>query len=112
MAGLRRSTGNGTRAQAGPSTSPRRPLRRSQFTVAGLTCGQCVGRLMDALLTTPGVSSVSLSARYGADSAVTVASTSTLDLPALRAAVTSAGFTTTPRHHRSEPSRSRKQDRS
>lgn len=61
------------------------------FGVAGLTCGLCVGALMDALLDVPGITAVRIAPTYGGTSTVELTGPGT-DPSAVGRAVRHAGF--------------------
>lgn len=61
------------------------------FEVVGLTCGRCVGVLMDALLDLPGTTAVRIEPTYGGVSLVELTGPAP-DAPIVRSAVRHAGF--------------------
>jgi copper chaperone CopZ len=61
------------------------------FGVAGLTCGRCVGALMDALMDLPGTTAVRIAPAYGGTSTVELTGSGT-DPSMVSHAVRQAGF--------------------
>jgi|EBPBio282013_DNA_FD.fasta_scaffold01903_5 copper chaperone CopZ len=93
-----------TRTRTAPrrDRSARRSLRRTSkgrrtgpFEVLGLTCGRCVGTLMDALMELPGTTSVRIDPGYGGVSVVELSGASP-DTSLIRGAIGRAGFRSAP----------------
>jgi copper chaperone len=62
------------------------------FLVSGMTCSHCVSSVTEELSALEGVEAVNVNLNAGGVSRVTVASSSTLRLDDVRAAVTEAGY--------------------
>ena len=62
------------------------------YTVAGLTCGACIGEVMERVRGLPGVSGVSIEFRRGSPAPLLVESRSGISLERLRETLGSAGF--------------------
>ena len=60
--------------------------------VTGMTCGHCVASVTEELTELQGVTAVDVDLHPGADSGVTITSTSPLDPAAIEAAVAEAGY--------------------
>lgn len=85
--------GTSEAAGAAQDTTPVKeiPLNTQTFSVAGMTCGHCVGAVTSELKEIPGVTEVKVDLVAGGTSAVTVASQSPLDDDAVAAALDEAG---------------------
>lgn len=70
-------------------------LVTTDLAVTGMTCGHCVSSVTEELSALDGVESVNVQLNVGGASTVTVASSSALDLGAIRAAVDEAGYSLT-----------------
>jgi copper chaperone CopZ len=66
--------------------------RTENFLVSGMTCSHCVTSVTEELSLLPGVESVDVQLNAGAPSLVTVASSTALDLDAVRTAIDEAGY--------------------
>ena len=64
----------------------------TEYLVSGMTCSHCVSSVTEELSTLDGVSSVSIDLNVGGASTVTVGSASQLEIGAVRAAVSEAGY--------------------
>ena len=62
------------------------------ITVTGMTCGHCVHAVTEELSALTGVTDVAVDLHAGADSPVTITSTTSLDPAAVQAAVEEAGY--------------------
>jgi copper chaperone CopZ len=62
------------------------------YTVAGMTCGHCVGAVTEELQNLDGVSEVTIDLVAGGESPVRVTSERDLDVDAVRSAVDEAGY--------------------
>lgn len=60
--------------------------------VTGMTCGNCVAHVTEAIEEVPGVLNVSVELRTGEASPVTVVTNTPLDEAAVRSAVDEAGY--------------------
>ena len=72
--------------------------RTTTVDVEGMTCGNCVAHVSEAVRSLDGVLDVSVELRTGEASPVTVVSHDSLDEQAVRAAVDEAGYTVTAIH--------------
>lgn len=66
--------------------------RTTTVSVDGMTCGNCVKHVTEALEGVPGVLDVSVELRAGETSPVTLVSNDSLDEAAITAAVDDAGY--------------------
>ncbi len=66
--------------------------RVSSYRVSGMTCDHCVAAVTEEVSALPGVESVTVDLRPGAESEVTVVSAQDLRLDDVRAAVDEAGY--------------------
>ncbi len=64
----------------------------TNYGVAGMTCGHCVGAVTEELRNLAGVRDVNVDLNSGGTSKVTVVSAAPLDEAAVRAAVDEAGY--------------------
>jgi copper chaperone CopZ len=64
----------------------------STYSVRGMTCDHCVGRVRYSLSGLDGVSAVMVDLVPGGDSAVTVSSARPLERHSVRSAISSAGY--------------------
>jgi copper chaperone len=64
----------------------------TELQVTGMTCGHCVSSVTEELSAIDGVESVQVQLNVGGVSTVTVASTTTLDPTAVKAAIDEAGY--------------------
>ena len=67
-------------------------MTTTTITVSGMTCGHCVASVTEELSGLAGVSDVAVDLHAGADSPVTITSSSVLDPAAVEAAVAEAGY--------------------
>ncbi len=67
-------------------------MTTTTITVSGMTCGHCVAAVTEELSGLAGVSDVAVDLHAGADSPVTITSSSVLDPAAVEAAVAEAGY--------------------
>ncbi len=63
-----------------------------EYLVSGMTCGHCVSSVTEELSALDGVQTVTVDLNAGGTSTVTVASSTGLDVDAVRAAVDEAGY--------------------
>jgi copper chaperone len=66
--------------------------KTENYLVTGMTCSHCVASVTEELSALPGVESVNVQLNAGDASRVTVASSATLDIDAVRAAIDEAGY--------------------
>ena len=71
---------------------PESNQRVSSFWVSGMTCDHCVAAVTEEVSALPGVESVSVDLRPGAESVVTVVSDVDLAIDEVRAALDEAGY--------------------